>query len=365
MKKRLLYILILPFCLLVINSCKKNPLPPEQTSGEPVFYFKCDELGRFDAGVSDYYMNSSHEWNDSVYTYKAELKQNSCNTCSYGISILINDSKVSAPEAAMQPEKGLTVGNYEFNDGNLPPWGYDAAFVSTSSTYSVFTWSYSDGSSLSGPIASDNHFFKAGAASVTLNVVKGADQDTHFNVFDIGNSLQSNITVMPLGGNSFRFYALPTLTAGSQYAWEFGDGFSGAGIMVQHEYAFTPDPYRTATLTVTNNTNTCVSYYHVPVLSPSLPVANFTSSFTPVPNTKKLSAITIILTAPDGKVYSSASLDQGSNNKIEIVSVEDYKPNDAKHATKKLKIKFNCMLKNGSEQISLTGGEAVIAVSYR
>jgi len=371
MKKRLLYILILPFCLLVINSCKKNPLPPEQNSGEPVFYFKCDELGRFDAGVKDYYMQSSHEQNgDSVYVYVADLKQRNCSgDCGYSIKILINDFKVSVKDAPMKPDSGLVAGNYEFNDGNLPPWGYDGTFTSFMTILPTFTWTYSDGISSITNLASESHFFKAGnTSSVTLSVDKQGDIRTLTNVYEIGNPLQTNINVKWTGAKTYSFSATSTIPIDS-YSWDFGDGsLTLNSASPTHEYSFTGDfNYYTATLTATSGSNTSISRYQVAASQTNVFMnqANFTNSFTPVANTKKLSTVTILLIDhKTGKIYSCENLDQG-NDKFEIVSVEDYKFNDAQHATKKLKIKFNCALKNDSATINLTNGDAVIAVSYR
>jgi hypothetical protein len=93
--------------------------------------------------------------------------------------------------------------------------------------------------------------------------------------------------------------------------------------------------------------------------------ANYNAYFTPLPNPKALSAITIKVIDPNGVEYSSSTLNQPNSNKFEIISVEEYKLNERTETTKKLKLKFNCTLQSGSNTISVNNGEAVIAVSYK
>jgi hypothetical protein len=93
--------------------------------------------------------------------------------------------------------------------------------------------------------------------------------------------------------------------------------------------------------------------------------ANFSNTFTPVPNSLNLSSITIRVTDPSGKVFTSDASDQPSSSSFQLVSVDSYKPNSAGDNTRKVKIRFNAVLKNGNESLNVSNGEAVIAVSYK
>jgi hypothetical protein len=93
--------------------------------------------------------------------------------------------------------------------------------------------------------------------------------------------------------------------------------------------------------------------------------ANFTAVFTPIPNKNALSKITLLAKDPSGKIHSSNEIQQMSDSKFQIVSVEDYKNNQDGHKTKKIKINFSCVLKDGTNTINIKNGEAVIAVAYK
>ncbi len=371
MKKLFLY--ILPFCLFALSSCKKNALPPDDAPlASPVFYFKCDINGapvNIAAGVNNYYMFSSHLQDaNNVYVYKADLKQNTCtNNCGYNLSVLINDFKVSQPNETMKPDSGLFLGKYEFNDGTLPPLAFQGTFYPLiSGTLNLYKWTYYNGvvpqatqSSVQG-----NYTFKNNQTySVSLDINKnGCIPPTHTNVFKIGNPLQVNIFANEDPILNFN-YSVSATTSFTGQTWEFGDGILSQNLTPSH--SFSPGYYSTK-LTLTNNTDTCYSYYQTPAFYPATCNANFTSSFTPVQNSKALSAITILLTDPvTGVIYSSGALNQGTGNNFEIISVENYKANEAGQATKKVKIKFNCIVKNGANSIIISNGEAIIAVSYQ
>jgi hypothetical protein len=381
MKKLALY--ILPFVLLAINSCKKNPLPPD--NGPPssaVFYMNGTVNGfsvSLEAGNNNYYMYSSHYQDpNNVYVYKADLKPSSCtgtSTSCYAITVLINDNKVSAHDSVMTPNSFLVPGNYEFNDGNLTPLGYTGRFmplVDYQSLHAPFTWTFYDGistqTSSTGPFQSAYYSFKNNQTYSVSCKISDISTPKHTNVFKIGSPLQANIYAKADPPFTFN-YSVTTTEAVSNYHCEFGDGNVATTNIntMYHTFPTISENYYTTKLTLSNALDTCISYYQVPAFSNTTTChANFTNSFTPVPNTKSLSAVTILLTdLATGTVYSSGALNQGAGNKFEIISVEDYKPNEAGEPTKKLKINFNCTVKNGNNSLTINNGNAVIAVSYK
>ncbi|MBA3665096.1 MAG: PKD domain-containing protein [Bacteroidetes bacterium] len=371
MKLRYLYIL---FCLAILAGCKKHDLPSnEDSNGEPVFYIKGEVNGSpvsLQAGVNNYFMYSSHfQQPNNVYVYKGEMKQNACNgPCNYGIAILINDYKISQPNETMKPDSGLHTGHYQFNDGTLDPAGYMGSFTPTfTDPNTTYTWTYSDG--ITGP---GTRYFNAGQTySVCLNMNSNGCVQSHTNEFRVGSPLQANVSATCNWTATPTTYSFtPYLALGSSqnvsYSWDFADGSAfSSSVTPVHAYIYSTKYYR-ARLRVSSATDTCYSYYQVPV-SVGAPVchANFNSAFTPVPNTLALSAITVLVTDPSGNVYSTETINQPTGNKIEILSVENYKNNAQNEPTKKVKIKFNCVVKNASGTLNVTNGEAVIAVSYK
>ncbi|MGZ3919441.1 MAG: hypothetical protein ACXVO9_03290 [Bacteroidia bacterium] len=364
--------------LLIIAGCKKNNLPPaEENKSEPVFYFKGNVNGApvaLQAGVNNYFMYSSHyQQANNVYVYKGEMKQSLCNgTCGYGITLLINDYKVSQPDEPMKPDSGLYVGHYQLNDGSPDPVTYSGSFTPLfTDAGTTYSWWYSDGVILSG-LQGGSRYFNAGQTySVALSVTRNNATQTHTNEFRVGNPLQTNVgaycnwTTTPTT-YSFVPYLSSTAGNGITYNWDFGDASPATANSVPVHAYYYGSKYFRARLRLTNSNNdTCYSYYQVPV-SVTTPTihANFNSVFNPVPNVLGLSSITLLVTDPSGTIYSTESINQSVGNNIQIVSVEDYKNNSANEPTKKLKITFNCVVKNGADVLNITNGEAVIAVSY-
>src|SRR5687768_8822888 len=110
---------ILFVAVLLFAACKKEPLPSEEP-GNPVFKFSGELDGipvNFNAGDNEYYMYSSfYQDMNNIYVYKADLKQQTCvSNCSYGLTVLINDTKVSATNADMDVNRAVQVGPYVLN----------------------------------------------------------------------------------------------------------------------------------------------------------------------------------------------------------------------------------------------------------
>jgi hypothetical protein len=375
--KRLLY--IVPVFVLAFGGCKKHDLPQQEDSGDPVFYAKADvngSSGAIDvkAGVNGYYMTAGHYQNaDNVYVYQGDLSQKSCNgTCGYGISILINDYKASAVNEAMKPDSGLIVGSYQFNDGNLEPLGYWGTFAPhyTLSLANTWQWSYSDGTIETYTAAnSSTHYFRNHTKhNVTLRIDNGSTPIELSNTFKIGSPLQANVKMDKTIPADFNFTVVPTSTANNNYYWEYGDGDHSTvqpNPTMNHSFVITAGPGTfVATVRTTNATDTCFSNVFI-YGWPGEYNANFSNTFTPVPNSLNLSSITIRVTDPSGKVFTSDASDQPSSSSFQLVSVDSYKPNSAGDNTRKVKIRFNAVLKNGNESLNVSNGEAVIAVSYK
>lgn len=380
MNKPLLYIVPV---LLIIASCKKNPLPNEEESGDPVFYIKADVESvplNIQAGKDDYYMYSSHyQQSNGVYVYKGELKPKTASNGvgNYGISILINDFKVSAQNASMMPDSGLHAGNYVFNDGNLPPYGYNVTFNANSSATNYYTWNFGNGTFLPKTLGniSVNAYYKPGTYTVSLEAFKPTNNQTfnHTNVFNMGSELQTTISatrIDPYTSYKYSFTAPASKSGITYYSWDFGDGYTSTNESPEHEFPAPQAPVayyaQRISLRMINGVDTCYSYYQLVVTDAQGVInANFTPSVSPVENKNALSAITIQLTDPNGLTFTSADYDQPTENKFEIVSVEDYKTNDAGEKTKKVKIRFNCTVERDQSIIRVKNGEAVIAVSYK
>jgi hypothetical protein len=206
--------------------------------------------------------------------------------------------------------------------------------------------------------------------SPTLNFedAAGICSTSHSNHYKVGNPLQTDIEVHKEGLPDVLMYSFESLNKGTtplKYAWDFGDG-TPISESPRPFHSYKTQGFFTTKLTlIDSHGDTCVSFYQVPAFIDPRCEANFTTSFIPVKNTKGFSAITVLLTHPDGRVFSSQGLSQPYNNRFEILEVSDYEINSSNEATKKIKIRFNCTVKNASDEIKIENAEAVLAVSYK
>lgn len=360
---------------MLFYACKKKELPPED-QGEtalPVFYLKGMVNGlplKLEAGANDYYMNSSYFLDTSnVYVYKAELKQKNCNgVCGYGITVLINDFQAAQQGMPMNVDGGLKTGTYNFNDQNFSPPYYSAKFTPVEAKVSTaaYSWVFSDGQVINGYEATRN-FDAHKKYTATLNYSKDCSA-SHLNLFDVGNNLQTTVQATRdmnlIETLTYHFSSNATGSGPYRYHWDFGDD-TEISTESNPTHRYLREGRYTAKLQMTDDNNFCTSYYQVSASFQKDCSANYTAVFTPVKNTKAFSAITVIVTDPNGVIYSSRETNQPDNSSFEIVSIDDYKENERSELTKKIKIKFNCSTKANGNEIVIKNGEAVIAVSYK
>jgi len=375
--KRSPYILIVPLFVLMITACKKKDLPPDESSngGSPVFYVRGEVSGfpiNLQAGANNYYMTSSYyQDTTNVYVYKAEMKKKDCpSNCGYALTILINDSQVSAPSGSMSVSSGLKPGSYQFSTNNPATLAYTGVFTPDDpmSPDVMYTWDFGNGDLQHSYIAT--HAFVPGQTSKikfsTSAVICGADLS---NSFKVGNPLQANIQPVskPDGGLglSYKFVANTTVSGALQYEWDFGDNSDlSTEASPTHAYAKS-GRYIAKVRLIDAQNDTCVSYCQVSAMPQKDCSANYTAVFNAIRDTKALGAVTVLVTDASGTVYSSRDYLQPSGSNFEIVSVEDYQSNDQGEPTKKVKIRFNCTVNHNGSQLTVKNGEAVIAVAYK
>jgi PKD repeat protein len=142
-----------------------------------------------------------------------------------------------------------------------------------------YTWSFGDGTVVSGPSPTINHTYATGNSyNVTLTITDdGGATATQSQTIDINSppyasfSFACNLLTCSFdASNSFD----PDGTIAS-YAWNLGDGTTASGRTISHTYA--AGGYRTVTLTVTDNAS-ATGVQSQTVFANSAPVASFTFS---------------------------------------------------------------------------------------
>jgi hypothetical protein len=373
MKKITVYTILF---FVVLSSCKKKEPLPQEESQAPVFYasFSVDgQAQRIEAGNDNYYMNTSwsQDTTDNIYRFTGNLSQTSYpNGRGYGLTIIINDNRPSAHNANVNTDSVLKLGRHLLNDEIISGTTQKLNFTPLNGNDGVYNWTISDGQATNqtfNTYTASSLLDVGKTYSVSLNYISASGaclNKSHTNVFKVGSKLQSNITTTSTA-DTFTFgYTVPSGITPSLLTcnWDFGDATSSSIPHPTHTFANLTE--YVVKLTLNYQSETCTSYYKANAANPSCH-ANFNTSFDPVPTQTNYSTVTVLLTDKDGVVYSSREEVQPGSSFFNIVSSNDYQNNSSGFPTKSLRLNFNCLVKNGNKTITLSGGDAVIAVAHK
>jgi hypothetical protein len=363
----------------LLFSCRKEKVQlPEEPVTDPEFFMNCKIDGQSSelrAGDNAYLMNTSvMQDSANLYSYKGELKQSNCSSgCGYALTVLVNDAQFSVPGGQTYVSQALTAGTHLYNDQSIKPEQYTAKFVPlrANDQQSTFKWEITNGSNaLSVDSYSGTTTLDANTPySVTLTYADASGaclQVNHMMTIKPSDRVQAIIVAKKLSqtDNKYEFSCTSNITTGNQYYWDFGDGSTSTTWKPEHTFVYSNQPYRVK-LVVVNGNESCTTYYQVPGSVESTCEANYSMIMTPVQNPALFSSVTVLLTDPNGKVFSSKDLVQPADSKFEIVSVEEYRANAAGKAVRKLKLKFNCQVNNGGQVLKITDADGVFAVAYQ
>jgi len=382
MKKIIFYSITLIF---VFSFCKKKQELPQPEITDPHFYVNCDMDGqpfKISAGDDNYYMSSSwyHQDSNNIYVYKGNLAKQTGS--GYQVTFLINDISPATANESMKVDSTLSLGEHLYNDQNSLGLTQSFSFIPLKGpdANSFYGWSITDGINTPTNIAASSAnysistVFNVGTSySVTQNYsdVSGTCGGISLtNVFKAGSKLNTSIiAVRNTNANPEFKYSLSyrPIPSNIKCFWEFYDNNSSSTNFTITDRVFIPGTTTKVKLTLTEKTTNeiFVANYEVNATNGSACEANYMVDFLPVKNIRLYSSVTVLLTDPSGTVYSSQGLIQPSSSSFEILSVSNYNANENGQPTKRLNVKFNCVVKNGSKEINLKNGEAMIAVAYK
>lgn len=386
MKK--LLIIVCTF-VLVISSCKKKEFPQNITE-EPAFYISANIDGTpvsLKAGAFGYYMYSSYvQDTNGMYTFVAEVKPANCGSvCPNSLKIELNDNKMSPLGGASNINNSIKISDYQFaNTATVTPTliGYEAKFTSIynkTTANTTYVWNFDDPGSVSFEANPTHTYNTAGIKNVNLGISEtGSSPLIHIeNPIKITASnlaVKTRILTPLVNGNTITFSNTTSGGSGTpvvySYKWNFGDN-SPISTLTNPSHTYSVSGMYKVNLKVKDSANDSTEYnFNINTANSYSPATNFSVITKPIyftTATNLLSKVQITYVDGSGKVYSSNLQSQvGAGNTFNITSVEEYKANENGQATKKLKIKFDCKLYNGTSNfVTLTNGEAVIAVSYK
>ncbi len=372
-----LYTIVAVFTLLTV-SCNKKALP-EPAAEEPDFFVDAtisEQPVLREAGNSDYYMNSSYGFVDStsVYVVKGDLSKPCSNGCDYGFAVFINDFHTSAKGTPMDISKTLVKGSYLYTDKIFPSTLFNLNLkpVEPYNSRNSYTWQVISNNAPEikavGYNFPSSHQLKAGDVyTITLftDDISGCFTQ-HSRIYKVGTTL-GNIEAVRTSANLDYNFSVKNFPGqpGDSYLWSFGDGGSLEGKDVTHQFTLQPGYYDTKLQIITVNKDTVEFHYQIPGTVDQICLANFDSDFTGIPVKRSYSRVTVEVTDPSGKVFTTSYVDQPVTSFFNIDEISDYQNNKNGEPTKKLQIRLSCTLRNGTEQIELKNGRASIAVAYK
>jgi len=371
MKRIVLFLVVL---LMFASGCVKKKYPESVSENAPVFYFKANinnAAVEFNAGLNKYRMFSSYQKDSNqIYNLIAEMKQIDCSgNCPNSFKIQINDYTVSASGSAIRIDSSLKIGQYNYLK-DINGSTYKVAFTSSNNkTAQSYNWDFGDGSKSTkeNPV---HIYSQVGKYQVCLTVTSN---DGHVNTICNTINLNSNqplnafVSANSILGDSVTFGA--SVTGGKtpfSYSWDFGDGNFSQVAKPLHHYAISGSYPVKLKLRDSNNEELTIKYNVVTENDNSSMAVNYKSEIIQAQsNAVAPSKIILSYTDENGNVYSSINHNQPSTSSFEIIDVSSFDLNENNESTKKIKIKFNCMVYNGSKAISINNAETVIAVAYK
>jgi PKD repeat protein len=356
-------------------SCAKKKYPESVVLNDAVYYTTFNVNGSpnaLKAGVDGYYMYSSVEQDSSqIYNFIANLRKTDCQNCPLAVRIQINDYTISDLNEPAAIDLSLQAKAYSYLSQNAGP-GYSVNFSSSynrADPGATYNWSFGDGqvSNAKDPI----HTYTAGGTYQVCLSIKGSNScmsSVCQKVRVASNGFNTTIAGSALAGNSISYSHITKGGFGPyDYFWNFGDGQTSIAQNPSHTYNI-QGAYAVTLRIVDARGDTAMAYYNaVTKTDLSSCAANIGSPGISQMSDYQysLSKIKLSYTDQNGVVFQSNSTTQPMSSLFEIISIEPGDRNEKGELTRKLHVRFNCRVANGSQVKTIDNGDAVICVAYK
>lgn len=372
--KQVCVLILALFTIGSFNSCKKKTLPEPEPGNEPVFYFSGQVDGTpytLEAGINDYYMYSDYIQNSAtgVYGFKGLLQQSNCSSCKNSIEIEINDHRSSAIGGPSGIDSAFQSTFYPYCAGSWAPASYKVTYYPIfNNTPLNYLWNWGDGSTSTSMIGS--HIYKhSGNYNVSLSITDNFScTNTLSNWQTIGLSDNSCATTITVTSTSTLNATYSHSTIGVppyNFLWNLGDGNFDTSSAPTHSYA-TQGRYPVSLRVIDAVNDTAYANVNYVTSGSNMCGTNYILlNDSAITNTNGVSNVIVKWTDSNGIVYTSNSNLQPTSSFFKILSATEYHENEKGQKTKRLRVRFKCMVYNGSSSLLIDNAEAVIVVAYK
>jgi PKD repeat protein len=370
------------FMVFFIFSCREKKLPEDSIEdNKPIFTFAANIGGipvNLEAGKDNYYLYSNYNVDVNLNTdptqFVGAIKQSNCNVCPNSLEIQFVNTFAFANQGMNYIDSVLKIDNaYTYFKGIVNATSYSVKFkatprISLGGNITGYLWEFGDGTT--SMLANPTHVYaSSGNYNVSLTLssnVFGTSKVT--NQLKVGQSATVNtakiIKDFWLGTNKLKFFHTNTGVAPFQYFWDFGDGTTSASFEPIHQYVGTPSKYNVKLRVIDANADTAYSEYNTKMDAATGVLSNFVIESS-MANSFKASRVIVKWTDANGLVYTSNHSLQPNASNFEIAALENFVTNESGQATKKVRVKFNCKVYNGSQSLDIVNADVVIAVAYK
>jgi hypothetical protein len=399
--KKLLSLFTLLSLLFVFTTCKHEHLQPGNTTTTPaasVFYFTGMVNGKpvsIQSGESNYYMYSNYnqipagtQW---LYNFTGNLTQTNTTSSPNSIQFIINDYQTTG-YGSSQPniDSSLMAAYYSYYKPGGNPTRYLVYFypenINSHNNNTTLTYTFGDGSTstLNNSFPISHTYMHPGDYNTEVNVVFGAsngggtsslsniiklgtpDQYIYVNIHSNQDRFSDSIVDFLCLYDSSHFSPV-------NYYWNFGDSTNLTTIMntlIRHKYLY-PGIYHVTVTATDGSGNSTTENINAEPYTCALNYADYYTQKDTISNPNALSNVTIIYTDQSGNTWTSVppqpplSTGQPVSSYFKIISVNKYNNNQNNQTTMQLHLNFTCTVYNGTSSMTITNGDAVIAVAYK
>jgi len=232
---------------LLVCACQKKTVLPESDVSDPVFYLNAKVNGNpisIQAGEAGYYMHSSvSQDSNAIYVFKGDLSGTCASSCGYSLSIAINDYKVSQRGGPLMVDSAIKPGTYNLLNKSAYPSTQVLSFTPQEAFSSANSYSWKVRDQKGEVFSSNSYSFATSLKLATQYTVtyqfedaSGACSGEHSNVYKPGNPFRAWVNLSK-NGKQVSLSALTDVPGNYTYLWDYGDGSTGLGKEVQHNYS--------------------------------------------------------------------------------------------------------------------------------